>query len=117
MRFAVFENVDRAPEIMFEQLARAGLAVHTREHARIGGGIDYEVRLGKRFKIRGAADVCVNNFHTELGEFAAIEFAARADEVVYAGNFQIFFCRQQGPRERAAHETADAGDQNLHLLG
>ena len=73
---------------MFEQLARAGFAIHAREHAGIRGGINHEIGGGQGFKIRRAADIRVENFHAERGEFAAVQLAAGADEIIHADNLQ-----------------------------
>jgi hypothetical protein len=43
---AVFEDVDRAGEVVVHEFARAGPAVHAREHARVGGGVHHEVGGG-----------------------------------------------------------------------
>ena len=116
MRLAVFEEVDRAPQIMFEQLARAGLAVHAGEHAGVRSGIDHKIGGGQRFKIGRAADIRVNNFHAEPGQFTAVEFAAGPDEIIHAHNLQTRRRFQQRPRERAAHETTAASDQDFHFI-
>ena len=52
----------------------------------------------------------MENFYAERGEFAAVELAAGADEIIHADNLQAGRGCQQRPRERAADEAADAGN-------
>jgi len=114
MRLAIFKDVNRAPKIVFEQLARTCFAVHSREHAGIRGGVDHEISGGQRFKIRGAADIRVDDFYAERGEFTPVQFAARTDEIIRADNLQAFHRRQQRMGQGAANESADTGDENFH---
>ena len=40
MRFAEFEQIDRAAEVVIYELTGAGFAVDAGEYAGIGGGVD-----------------------------------------------------------------------------
>ena len=89
MRFAIFQNVDRASEIVFEQLARAGFAVNAGQHAGIGGGINRKIGGRQSFKIRRAANIRMNYFYAELCQFAEVVFTTRTDEVVHAKDLEF----------------------------
>lgn len=57
MRFAVFEQVDGAAEIVFEDLARAAAAIDAGEDAGHGGGVEEPVGGGEGVDVGGAARV------------------------------------------------------------
>ena len=66
--FAVFEEVDRAAEVVFDELARAGFAVDAGQDARVGGGVDNPVHGWQGLEIARGAEIGVNNFDPEFFE-------------------------------------------------
>lgn len=111
---AVFEEIDRAAEVVFDELARAGFAVDAGEDAGVGGGVDDPVHGWQGLEIARGAEIGVDNFDPEFFEFGAIGFAAGTDEVVETVELVAGTGGDESPGERAADEAADAGDENAH---
>ena len=112
--FAVFEEVDRAGEVVFDELAGAGFSVDAGEDAGVGGGVDNPVDARKRFEVAGGAEIGVDDFYAEFFEFGAVGLAAGTDEVVEAVELVTGTGTGEGAGEGAADEAADAGDENAH---
>ena len=104
------QHVDRADEIVLDQLAAAGLAVHAGEHAGVGGRLDDPIAAGQRLQVAGIADVAVMELDAVLAQGAAIGLTAGPDEVVQARDLPVRPAFPQAAGERAADKTADASD-------
>jgi hypothetical protein len=63
---AELEHVDRAPEVVLDELAGTGLAIDASEDAGIGGGVDDPIDSGERLEIAGGAEVAVEEFHADF---------------------------------------------------
>ncbi|OQC22984.1 MAG: hypothetical protein BWX68_02975 [Verrucomicrobia bacterium ADurb.Bin063] len=109
------QHVDRAHKIMLEQLAAAGPAVHTGQHARIGGRLDNPVAAGQGFEVAGDADIAMKQPDAQPAQRPAVGLAAGAREVVQAEDLPVRPPFPQPAGERAAHKTANAGEENAHF--
>ena len=114
MAAAVFEQVDGAVEVVFDDLAAARFAVHAREHARVRGGVDEPIGGRQRFQVAGVAHVAVVEAHAPRAEGVAVALAAGADEIIHARDFGVGLGVEQRMGDAAAYEAADAGDQDFH---
>ena len=114
MGFAEFEEIDRAGEVVFDELAGAGLAVHAREDAGIGGGVDHPIHGGERLEVAGGTEIGVEDFDAKFFEFGAVRFTAGADKIIEAIELMTGARGGEGAGERAADEAANAGDENAH---
>lgn len=112
MRLAVFEEVDRATEVVVHELAAARPAVDAGKHARVRGGVDHEVGGGQGVHLRREAQVGGDDLDAEFSQGGAVDLAARADEIVEACD--LVTGGVQRPGEGAAGEAADAGNQDAH---
>ena len=56
----------------------------------------------------------MEDFNTDFLELSAVGLAAGADEIVEAVQFMTGAGGRERARKGAAHEAADAGDQNTH---
>ncbi len=110
---AVFEHVDRARQVVLDELAAGGLAVDAGEHARVGRGVDDHVDGGQRLEVGREPDVGVVDGDAERAERSAIQLAAWPDEVVEPDEFDAVPCVDPAANQRRADEAAGAGDQNL----
>ena len=89
MGFAKFQKVDRAAQVVLDQLAGTCLAIHSRQHAGIRGGIDDDINGLDGLQVAGGADVSMENFDAELLKFGSIHLASRTDEIVDSEDFQV----------------------------
>ena len=115
--FAEFQQIDRAKEVVFDQLARAGFSVHSGEHAGIRGGINHGVDGRNRLKVAGGADVSVEDVDAKRFEFGSIRLAAGSDEIIDPDDLQIGTMRQERLGQRAADETANSCYEDAHAIG
>jgi len=109
---AVFEEVDRAGEVVLDDLARTGATVNAGQHAGIGGGIDDEIARRQRLEIAGCTHVGMKKLHADFFQFEAVGFAAGTDEIVQAKNLMAGSRQRAG--EGAADKTAGAGEEDSH---
>ena len=119
MTLAQLEHVDRRAKIVIENLAAARLAIHAREDARIGGGINDPVKCGKAFEIRSHAQITVENFDAAPFQFLAVRFAAGPRKIIHAHDGQRLTAARlilQHAGEGGANETTNAGDENFHCV-
>ena len=114
MLLAELEQIDGPGEIVLDQLARTRATVRAGEHAGVGGGINHPIDRRQGLQITRGAEVAVEQLHAEPLQLRAIGFAARADEVVEAAEFVAGPALDERARERAAHEAANAGDEDAH---
>ena len=63
---AVFEEIDGAAEVVFDELARAGFAVDAGEDAGVGGGVDDPIDGREGFEVAGGAEVAVEEFDADF---------------------------------------------------
>ena len=64
--FAELEHIHRAPEVVLDELARAGLAVDAGEDAGVGGGVDDPIDGREGFEVAGGAEVAVEEFDADF---------------------------------------------------
>ncbi len=62
---AEFQQIYGAEKVVFNQLARAGFAIHAGKDARVGSCIDNGIDFGNPFEIASGADVSVQDFDAE----------------------------------------------------
>ncbi len=111
---AELEHVDRAPEVVLDELAGTGLAIDASEDAGIGGGVDDPIDGGERLEVAGGAEVAVKEFDADFFEAVAVGLAAGADEIIEADEGVAGAGFGEGAREGAADKAAHTGDQNSH---
>ena len=104
------QQVGGADQIMLDELPAAGFAVHARQHAGIGGGIQDPVAGRERFQIARVANIPVNQPDSAPAKRGPVQFAAGAHEVVQADEFPIRPPRFQPSGQGAADEPAGACD-------
>ncbi len=110
---AVLEQVHRARENVFDELPRTGADIDSGQHARIGRGIDHPVAGRQGFQIAGGAEITVINLYAQPDKFCSIGLAAGTAEIIQAVELVSGAARGEGPRQRAASETADAGEKRF----
>ena len=112
--FAELEHVHCAAEVVFDELARAGLAVDAGEDARVGGGVDDPVDGGEGFEVARGAEVAVEELYSDFFQRVAVGFAAGADEIIETDERVASAGLDQGACEGAADKAAHTGDQDSH---
>jgi len=108
--FAIFEQVDGASEVVLDQLPAAGFAVHARQHAGVGGGVEDPVAFWQGVDVALVADITMPNIDSEVEQGLAIEVAAGAGQVVDANDFVDAVGGGERFGKRRADEAADSGD-------
>ena len=111
---AVLEHIDRAAEVVLDELPAAGLAVHAGEDAGVGGGVDDRVDFRQGLEVAGGPEIGVADLHAEAFQLEPVEFAAGTDEVVEAVDFPLRRMGAEIFRQGGADKTADARDEDFH---
>jgi len=112
---AVFEQVQGAAQVVFDQLGGGATGVGgAGEHAGLGGAVEHGVARGQVFEIGREADIAVDDTDPKGAEGAEVVVGALAGEVVDAVDFQAGALREEGAGEGGAGEAADAGDEDFH---
>lgn len=70
---AGFEQIDGPTKVMLNQLAGTGLPIDAGQHAGIRSGIDDPIERAQGFKIRGIANIAMNQVDPLGDELVAIE--------------------------------------------
>jgi hypothetical protein len=110
---AVLQQIDRAPEVVLDELPAGGGAVDAGEDARIRRRVDDHVDRGPGLQVRRVADISVLDPDAQPAQRVAIELAARATQVVDAEELMLAVF-PPGAYQGRSDESADARDQNLH---
>ena len=63
---AELEHVDRAAQVVLDELAGTGLAIDASEDAGVGGGVDDPIDGRKRLEIARGAEVAVKEFDADF---------------------------------------------------
>ena len=113
---AVFEHIDGAKQVVLDELAARGVAVHPGEHARIGGGVDDDIGRRQHLEVGGETDVGVMQGDAERAQSRSILLAARAHEVVETDEscvpssthrrISVDPTNPQAPVTRISHDTS-----------
>ena len=82
MAAAVLEHVNRADEIVLDELAAGGVPVDAGEHARIRRRVDDHVDWWQPLEIRCEADVGVMERDAKRTQHRAVLLAAGPNEIV-----------------------------------
>lgn len=114
MEAAILEKVNRAAEIVVEQLLGAGFSVHSCEHTGIGGAVDHPIGRRENRHIVGVPDVANTDINSKGPQRFDICFAAAPTQVVDAGDRQIGSMFKKVPGDDTSREAADSGDENFH---
>src|SRR5580704_7009622 len=88
VRHAVFENIDKAPKIVFKQLATAEAALNSGQDARVSRCIDDPIRGRQNLEVARGSNVAVDKCDAEGTESGTVGFRSGADKVVDTTNRQ-----------------------------
>ena len=86
MAAAILKNVNRAHEIVLDELAAGCASVEAREHARIRRRVNDHVDRGQILEIRCEADVSVVEHNAKRTQHRTILLAAGTNEIVETGD-------------------------------
>src|SRR6185437_12480617 len=107
---AVFEKMERAGEIVLSNLPCARASVHSGQHARVSGRIDYPIAAGQRIQIAAQTQVAMKKAYASRDRGDSVEFTSRAQQIVNAAYINILHEPWKCLREPSAGETAYAGN-------
>ena len=110
--FADFQKVYRSPEVVLQQFAAAGLAIHPSENAGIGGGVDDPIDATGLLEVLLPPDVPHPKLHPSRLDDGAVELTARATEVIKTADLVARLAEAEG--QLGTNKAADAADQNFH---
>lgn len=63
---AELEHVDRAAQVVLDELAGTGLAIYASEDAGVGGGVDDPIDGREGFEVARGAEVAVKEFDADF---------------------------------------------------
>jgi len=106
-RAAVFQQIDGAHQVVFQQLPGAGFSVASCQNAGLRRGVDHPVHQRKRFQVAGHADVAVEQLHTQALQGKPVGLAALPGQVVDANHCQAFVRFHQRTCKVTACESTD----------
>src|SRR5687767_9806397 len=89
MRFAELEHVERADQVVFDQLAAARATVHSGQHAWVGGGVHDPVHGTETLEVGRESQITVTHANPKRRQGAAIHLAAGSREVVDADDLNV----------------------------
>ena len=109
MRFAIFQQIDRAPEIVLDDLATGDTLRNPGKHTGVGRCIDDPVRGLECSHVTRAANIEMAQPHSQFLENKPIQLASRPAQIVEADDLQAFPRLEQARRNRAPGKATGAG--------
>ena len=112
LAFAEFEQVDCAPQIVFEQFLARRFAINPRKHAGIGRRVDHPINTARPLEISLLTHITAPEFNARLLDARLIELAARSAEIVEPAH--LVPRAAQSESQFRSDKPANAADQDVH---
>ena len=84
---AVLQHVERAHEVVVEELPAPAFAIDAREYAGIGRAVDHPVRVGQRAHVGLRSDVALEHANAPALQCFNVGLGPAAAQIVDAKNF------------------------------
>jgi hypothetical protein len=114
LRAAVFEQIHGAEAVVFDELTRTSGRGDTSKNTGIGRGIHDKVHRRQLFEVAGLSDIGMYEADTLLLQGHAVDFTARAAQMIKAVDFKAGTAFGQTLCQSAADKATNASDEYLH---